>query len=339
MAASAPGNNRKYQQHPTPSKELIMSDYFDLQVNGCYGVDFNQDVLTAEDMHRACQGLEKDGVSGILATVITADLERMIGRLRRIVELREQDPLVKKMVVGLHIEGPFLNPTDGYRGAHPLDAVRPATIDAAKRLLDAGNGLTRIITLAPECDQNMAVTQMLDDYGVVVSAGHCDPSLDHLKEAIDAGLSMFTHVGNACPMQMHRHDNIIQRALSQSDRLWLCFIGDGVHLPFMTLSNYLRTAGLERAIVVSDAIAPAGLGPGRYTNSQWDVEVGEDLVAWAPDRSHLLGSAISMTRTAANLIDYVGLTATQARQLTCENPRRAIPNACGYSNPGGRTGH
>ena len=149
-------------------------------------------------------------------------------------------------------------------------------------MLDAGNGLTRLITLSPECDAGFAVTSFLARQNVTVSAGHCNPSLDQLKAAIDAGLTMFTHVGNGCPMQMHRHDNIIQRALSLHDRLWLCFIADGVHVPFVALGNYFRAAGIERCVVVTDAIAPASLGPGRYKLGRWDLQIGEDMVARAP---------------------------------------------------------
>ena len=116
---------------------------------------------------------------------------------------------------------------------------------------------------------------MLAGAGVVVSAGHCDPSLDQLRAAIDAGLSMFTHLGNGCPMQLHRHDNVIQRALLACRRPplpWVSFIADGAHVPFFALRNYLKVVGFDRAIVVTDAIAPAGLGPGRYTLGRWDLQ-------------------------------------------------------------------
>jgi len=160
--------------------------------------------------------------------------------------------------------------------------------------------------------------------GVRVSAGHCDPSVDQLRGAIDAGLSLFTHLGNGCPMQMHRHDNVIQRVLSLSDRLWVCFIADGVHVPFFALKNYMEVVGLERVVVVTDAIAPAGLGPGRYTLGRWELLIEEDMVARAPDRSHFVGSAISMPQTKKNLITQLGLSEGEAMTLLRDNPRRAI---------------
>jgi len=300
------------------------SGYIDLQVNGYGGVDFNQDDLTAEALHAACEALRQDGVDGILATIITEDLGRMARRLGRIVELRQRDVAAREMILGFHIEGPFINPADGYRGAHPRDAVRPADLDPMQRLLDAAAGLARIVTLAPECDAGLRVTRMLAGRDVLVAAGHCDASVDELKAAIDAGLSMFTHLGNGCPMMVHRHDNIIQRALSLANRLRFSFIADGAHVPFAALGNYLRLAGFERSVVVTDAIAPAGRGPGRYTLGRWDLLIGQDLAARAPDGSHLVGSALPMKQACKNLVERLGLSEQEAEQLTSRNPRSLL---------------
>jgi N-acetylglucosamine-6-phosphate deacetylase len=298
--------------------------FFDLQVNGYGGVDFNQDDLTPDALHRACERLAADGVAGILATVITDDLDRMARRLANLARLREQDPLAQRLIAGLHVEGPFISPVQGYRGAHPADAVRPADADEMQLLLDAGGGLVKLVTLAPEQDAGAKVTRLLASQDVRVSAGHTDASVEQLAAAIDAGLTLFTHLGNGCPMQMHRHDNIVQRALSLSDRLAVMFIADGTHVPYVALRNYLRLCGTDRTIVVSDAVAPAGLGPGRYTMARWDLLIGADMVARAPDGSHFVGSAITMKQAHANLVGPVGLSDADATRLTRDNPMRAV---------------
>ena len=300
-----------------------MNDYFDLQVNGYGGVDFNQDDLTAEQLHAACVKLGDGGVTGILATFITDTVDQMRRRIRRLVELRAHDPLARQLIAGLHLEGPFLNESPGYRGAHPVDAIHPANLPEMQQLLAAGDGLVRLVTLAPERDPGQQTTRYLAATGVVVSAGHTDASLDELKAGIDAGLSLFTHLGNGCPLQLHRHDNIIQRALSLADRLSLCFIADGVHVPFPTLRNYLQLAG-ARAIVVTDAMAAAGLGPGRYRIARWEVVVGDDRAAWAPDRSHLVGAAITMRETEQNLRQALGFSPADCHRLLSQNPRLVL---------------
>ena len=296
----------------------------DLQVNGYAGTDFNRDGLTAEGLHHACHCLEEDGNDTILATFITDTIPNLESRIRTLVELREKDPLAQRMIAGIHVEGPFISPEKGYVGAHPLHAVKPANIEDTKRLLDACGGLMKLMTLAPECDEGGHVTEFLVNGGVTVSAGHCNPTLDQLKAACGHGLSMFTHVGNACPLLMHRHDNIIQRVLSLSDQIWLCFIPDGVHIEFFALKNYLRCVGVERAIFVTDAISAARLGPGKYSLAGWDILIGDDLVARSPDGSHFVGSTVTFPRIQTNALQHLGLSKADLAMLMDTNPRKAL---------------
>ena len=295
----------------------------DLQVNGFAGVDFNRDDLTPGALHAACSAAREHGADQFLATIITDSPAAMTARVGRIAEFRDKDPLCREIIAGIHVEGPFLNGEPGYIGAHPREHARDADADIMDRILEAGAGLVRLVTLAPERDPGFALIRRLSGQGVTVSAGHCDPSLDCLSRAADAGLSMFTHVGNGCPLLLHRHDNIIQRAMSLSDRLWMCFIVDGVHIPPPALANYWRCAGLERVIAVTDSISAAGLGPGRHTLGARTLDIGEDLIAWGPDRSHFVGSTATMRRVR-DLAARMGLPPERVDQLTAANPRRAI---------------
>ena len=170
----------------------------------------------------------------------------------------------------------------------------------------------------------MKVVRHLARQKILVSAGHCNPSLDQLHAAIDAGLSMFTHLGNGCPPLLHRHDNIIQRVLSLRERLTICFIADGVHIPPMALKNYLRLAGIERAVVVTDAISAARLGPGRYTIGSQSVEIGEDLVARSADGSYFVGSTATMPRMAALLRERWDCREQEIQRLIVDNPRAVL---------------
>jgi len=301
-----------------------LSGYFDLQVNGYAGVDFNREDLTVKELRLACERLQADGVAGILATIISDETSRITARLKRIAALCEQDPLIGKLIRGIHLEGPFLNESPGYRGAHPREYLQPADLELTKRFLDAGGGLVRLVTLAPERDSGLKVTSYLAQRGILVAAGHCDSSLDQLRAAIDAGLSLFTHLGNGCPMLLHRHDNIIQRALSLRELLIFTFIADGVHIPAMALGNYLRLVGIQRAIAVTDAISAAGAGPGRYTLGPLTIEIDATLVACAADRSHLLGSTATMPQMEALLRNELGLSSDEVRSLLCDNPRRLL---------------
>ncbi|MEN0036859.1 MAG: hypothetical protein AAGC78_07310 [Cellvibrio sp.] len=298
--------------------------YFDIQVNGYAGIDFNQNTLSLEDFAFACEKLKADGVSGILATLITADFADMLIRIRNIVHFRNESQIVAEMVKGIHLEGPFISAEDGYRGAHPKKHVLKASLRKMCLLLEACEGLLKIVTLAPENDSECKVIKYLHDNKVVISAGHCNPSLEQLNAAIKAGLSMFTHLGNGCPQQMHRHDNIIQRVLSLKDDLWLCFIADGHHIPFWALKNYIALVGTEKVIITTDAMAAAGAKEGVYTLGEIQLEVSEDRVVREPGKPNFAGSAIDMKSSEMNLAIELGLTPSQLYQILCANPLKAL---------------
>ena len=297
---------------------------FDLQVNGYAGTDFCSSSLNAEQLHHACQALLDDEMDGILATFITDDLKSLVAKLSNLVRLREEDELARRVIAGFHVEGPFLNPTPGYIGAHEPEHVRPACLEDAQAILDAGTGLVKLLTLAPEQDSGAVVTKFLVEQGVVVSAGHCDPSLDQLKEAIDGGLSIITHFGNGCPVELPRHDNVLQRFLSLREHLWFCFIPDGVHIDFFALKNYLDLVGIDRSIMTSDAISAATLGPGLHEISGISVEVDEDGVARRPGSPNLAGSTVTMTGILCNLSQDLGLSGEAITALVDRNPRKAL---------------
>lgn len=298
--------------------------YFDIQVNGYAGVDFNQNNLTFEGLVLAREKLKADGVSGILATLITADFPDMLARINNIVRFRKESKIISKVIKGIHLEGPFISEEDGYRGVHPQQYVLKPCVEKMRLLLDACEGLLKIVTLAPEKDSEYQVIQYLRDNNVVISAGHCNPSIEQLKSAIKAGLSMFTHVGNACPQQMHRHDNIIQRALSLKDELWLCFIADGHHIPFWVLKNYIALVGFERVIITTDATAAAGAKEGVYTLGDMELVVSEDRIVREPGKVNFAGSAVDMKSIEINLKVELDLTASEIHQMLYVNPVKAL---------------
>jgi len=308
-----------------------MNVFFDLQINGYAGVDFNSASLSINDLRNACARLQEDGVEGILLTLITDAVASLRAKIANVVQMREQDPLIKSMVRGLHIEGPFISPVPGFVGAHPAVHAQPATLQNMDILLEAGQGLIQLVTLAPEMDPGLQVVRYLSETGVIVSAGHTDASRDQLQAAIDSGLVMFTHLGNGCPMLMNRHDNIISRVLSLADQLWISFIADGAHIPFFVLQNYLRITGLQRVVIVTDAIAAAAARPGEYQIGNQTVLVGEDGVPRSETGTHLVGSGTTMQQMAERLHTELQFTVAQIELVTAQNPRKLLEQI--YSQP------
>lgn len=303
----------------------------DLQLNGYRGLDFAAESLDAASLADACRAYRADGGGRFLATVITDDLAALERRVGALAAAIDGDGTIADTVAGIHVEGPFIRAERGFVGAHPPEHARDADPAAADRLLEAGRGHVRMVTLAPERDPGFATIRTLSARGVLVAAGHCDPSLACLREACAAGLSCFTHLGNGCPHVLPRHDNVIHRVLACDELPFVTLVADGFHLPTFLLRTLLRVLGPDRAIVVSDATAAAGMGPGTYRLGGRDVVVGDDGVAWSDDRTHLVGSTATMTRLrevlAAPFPQGVGLDGTTIDRLLVRNPRAALEAA------------
>jgi N-acetylglucosamine-6-phosphate deacetylase len=165
---------------------------------------------------------------------------------------------------------------------------------------------------------------MLAENNIVVSAGHCDPSLEELNAAIDNGLTMFTHLGNGCPAELPRHDNIIQRVLSLKDKLWISFISDGLHIPLFVLKNYLTVTGFTKVIITTDAMAAASAKPGVYTLGSVKLEVGSDKIVREPGKNNFAGSSITMRESSRLLQNSLNISPEQIKQLMSINPMEAI---------------
>ena len=268
--------------------------YVDLQVNGAFGVDFNDDSLTLEQFELACDRLHETGVEGFLPTIITDSIETMCQRIQKIAGMLEFRPSLKQIVRGIHVEGPFISNQQGFYGTHPSAHIVPANQSDVMRLLDAGKGSVRLLTLAPEQDPECKVIRLLCDQKVLVFAGHTDASYEEMLRAIDHGLVGFTHLGNGCKQQVDRQDNIMQRILALRGLLYVSMIADGIHLPGWLLQSWLNIIGTERSVIVSDSINAAGMPPGEYTIGNQKILVDSSRRTRHRDHGYLAGSASTM---------------------------------------------
>jgi len=268
--------------------------YFDLQVNGAFGVDFNADNLDAEMFELACRKLSESGVVGFLPTIITDSIDSMCRRIQNVVHILEAKPELTRLVRGIHVEGPFISDQVGYYGTHPRQHVMRADEQSAMRLLEAGQGQVRLVTLAPEQDPNCQLIQRLSKEQVLVFAGHTDASFELMKRALDHGLVGFTHLGNGCVHQVERQDNIMQRVLALRDRLYITLIADGIHVPTWLLESWLSIIGTERSIIISDSISAAGMPAGEYSIGNQQIVVEPSRRTRHRDHGYLAGSASTM---------------------------------------------
>ncbi len=301
-----------------------MSDFIDLQINGCWGIDFNAAELSVDDWILACKQLKASGTSEFLPTIITDSIDSMVAKIHRLAEFCERKQEGHSIATGIHVEGPFISPVTGYIGAHPKAHSISASLDTAKQLVDAGRGWIRMVTLAPEMDSNASVVQFLADQGILVAAGHTNASIDQMQRSIDAGLRCFTHLGNGCPAEMPRHDNIIHRVMKLRDQLSVTLIADGYHLPSWFLQMFIEWFGEDRSIIVSDAISAAGLPAGYHTLGSRRVWVGDDGVPRSEDRTHFVGSGALLDKMLPLLRDELRWSTSSLNKMFRENAKQLL---------------
>ena len=280
--------------------KLEFPGLFDLQVNGFAGIDFNAPGLTGEGLAEALERQRATGVTRCLPTLITSSFDRFARNARVIA--RSPDPAV----AGIHMEGPYLSPEDGPRGAHPREHVTNATIADFDRRQEAADGRIVLVTLAPEAPGALSLIDRLVKAGVRVAIGHTGGTPQQVEDAISAGATLATHLGNGCAQTLPRHPNFIWTLLA-ADPVAASFIVDGHHLPAATVKGLVRAKGVDRSILVTDATSAAACGPGRYSIGDVVCESREDGRVSLPGTPYLAGSSLTLDRAIANTVKFTGM--------------------------------
>ena len=224
--------------------------FFDLQVNGFAGVDFNDPGSAVEQLQQATEALRATGVTRYVPTLITSSLSAFSRCARKFAELSSS------AIVGIHMEGPYISPLDGPRGAHPRQHVIEASIDDFKRRQEAACGRIVLVTVSPEVPGAIRLIEYLAGENVRVGLGHTAASAALIEDAIRAGATLATHLGNGCAEMLPRHPNVIWEQLA-ADELSATFIADGHHLPATTIKAMVRAKTPARSMLVTDATAAA----------------------------------------------------------------------------------
>ena len=308
---------------------IICGGFFDSQVNGYGGVDFNGKDLTPEKLRQAVLSLASSGVIAFFPTLTTAPRERMIANLKVLARAVEEDPLMGRMCRGVHLEGPYISPEEGFRGAHPKEFIRPPDREEVNRFQEACGGRIRLITLAPEVSGALPFIEWAVSRGMVVGLAHTDASEDTLEDAFRAGARLSCHLGNGARALLPRHRNSIQKQLSM-DGLMASIIADGVHLPDYVVKNFIRAKGAARILLTTDSMAAAGAPAGRYTVGDLEVEISPDgRSARLPGTPYLAGSTLTMDRAVTNVMRFADTDLPSAVKMASENAGRLFPDISG----------
>lgn len=305
------------------SKMWIAPVLVDVQVNGFAGNDLNVSSVTDIDVCEMVRSLWCVGTGFLCPTVVTASYESIGNSLRAVVSACKADTAVEHSIVGIHLEGPYISSVDGPRGAHPLEHIREPDWDEFRRFQDIAEGMIRIVTLAPEKKDAIQLIEKLVDEGIVVAIGHTDASVEDIREAINAGAKLSTHLGNGAHANIPRHPNYIWEQLG-SDELWASLIVDGHHLPPSVVKSMIRAKTLDRCVLISDAVALAGMKPGKYQFAGQPVELTNDRCVRLEGTEYLAGSAIELARGIENSVRYAGISLEEAFSLATLQPIKLL---------------
>ncbi|WP_380184399.1 N-acetylglucosamine-6-phosphate deacetylase [Kalamiella sp. sgz302252] len=294
---------------------LIAPGFIDLQLNGCGGVQFNDDIaaISVETLNIMQKANEKSGCTSFLPTLITSSDEL----IKRAVEvMRAYLAQNANQALGLHLEGPWLNPLK--KGTHNPALIRRPEQALVDYLCENSDVITKI-TLAPE-QVDATVIRQLRQAGIIISAGHSYATCNEARQGISAGISFATHLYNAMPPLTGREPGLIG-ALFDSPAVYCGIIADGLHVDYVNIRNAKRIKG-DRLVLVTDATAPAGANIDQFIFAGKTIYYRDGLCV--DENGTLSGSALTMIEAVANSVEHVGISLDEALRMATLYPARAM---------------
>jgi len=313
----------------------ISPGFLDIQVNGYMGGDYSLEDLSEEQVAKIIYHLSRSGTTQHVPTIISTPHERIITNLKVITRAIQSSRDIACAISGIHIEGPFISPADGPRGAHNAVFVRPPDLNEFKQWQEAAEGRITTVTLAPEREGALEFIQEITSMGVTAAIGHTAAPPDRIRAAVEAGARLSTHLGNASHPLIPRLRNYIWEQLAE-DRLMAGIICDGFHLPKSVVQVFTRAKGLDHLILVSDAAYLGGLKPGLYKWNDVDIRVFDDGHLGLPGTESLAGAAHLLDWDIPRFMEFTGYSLGETIPLCSQNPGRiqGVPDNYGRLEPG-----
>ncbi len=310
---------KRLETEDDTSRMYVAPGLINVQVNGYMGVDFSGPDLTVEKVRKATQALWKAGVTTYFPTIITGDIDRIKENFAVLAQA-VKDPAIGKSIPGFHLEGPYISPVKGFRGAHLEKYIKAPDWAEFQEIQRAANQGIKLITLAPEVEGAIPFIRQCVTSGVVVALGHHNGSATDVQAAVDAGAKMATHLGNGCANEINRHYNPLWPQLSD-DRITPSIIADGFHLTREEVRSFYKVKGAGNTILVSDALDLAGLPPGEYVRGERRLLLTPDVVK-LPEEDVLAGAASPISKCVGVMMKFTQCSLGDAIQMASTNPAR-----------------
>ena len=300
----------------------------DNQINGYRGIDFSDTDLSTEKMRMAVDSIRKDGVTSFLPTVITGSHENLLRTFRNLSEAMKNND-VRSSVPGIHLEGPYISPEEGFYGCHPSAFIRKPSWNEFAQYQEAADGNIREVTVSPEIEGCMEFIDHCIHNGIIVALGHTNASAKKIKEAVDHGARLSTHLGNGCANLIDRHRNPLWPQLA-NDLLTPTLIADGHHLLPEEVQVFYKVKGPRNIILTSDVTHLIGMTPGRYIFLGSDIILTDDGLIKNPVLNCLAGASMPLRTGVENMMKFTGCTLGEAVNMASAN----VARVCGFSDRG-----
>lgn len=305
----------------------LLPGFVDLHMHGGGGAQ-----ITTDDPHEIMAAVgfhQRHGTTRTLASLVTDQVDRMAAAVRTIADIVHGTP--DGSIAGVHLEGPFLNPTK--RGSHHREHLLVPDISALRHLLDAGAGTVRVVTLAPELPGGIDLIRELVQSGVIAAVGHTEATFDQARDAFAAGARLATHLFNAMRQFHHRDPGPAGAALAD-DTVTCELINDGFHVHDDAVRIATAAAGPERIAFITDATPAAGMTNGEFRLGPVPIFANDGRVTLADGA--LAGSTLTMDAAVRHAVRCVGLPINHAAMAAATTPAAVlgIAHRTGSLHPG-----
>lgn len=312
--------NRILSLSESSEKIYLAPGLIDNQVNGYNGVSFafGEGELSEESVIKATRALWKKGITTYLPTLTTNSHPLLLKNFTILGKVRNNESLLGS-IPGFHLEGPYLSPVDGFRGAHSANYIRKPDWNEFMEYYKASGEKILTVTVAPEIEGAMDFIQRCYELGIVVALGHHNGTTEVINEAVKKGARISTHLGNAMSNMINRHINPLWPQLSNDD-LMISIICDGFHLLPEQIRTFYKVKGPEKTIITSDVTMYANLKPGIYKNIDGeDLELTPEGKIQYLAQQNLAGSASTLDKGIGHIMKVTGCSIADAIRMGSTN--------------------
>jgi N-acetylglucosamine-6-phosphate deacetylase len=299
---------------------FVAPGLIDNQINGYKGIDFAEARLTPERMRMAVEAIHADGVTSFMPTVITDCHENLLRTFRNLAAAMKEDE-IRDSVIGFHLEGPYISPEEGYFGCHPNQFIRNPSWDEFALYQEAADGGIIQVTVSPEVEGCIEFIKICTRNNVLAAIGHTNASADQIRQAVDNGARLSTHLGNGCANMIDRHRNPLWPQLA-NELLTPSVIADGHHLLPEEIQVFYKVKGSHNMILTSDVTHLIGMTPGKYIFLGSQIILTDDGLIKNPVLNCLAGASKPLKTGVENVMRYTDCSLGEAINMASINVAR-----------------